>query len=181
MEAVLNRLKNARAVRLLVVSDSHGRTDGIASLIMQTGLPDLMLHLGDHQDPLEEIAWELDCPVLGVAGNCDHWLPADSLPENRLVILAGRRFFLTHGHRYHVKSGLESLIQTAVQDPWQADFILFGHTHRQWIRQMVQGDKTIFVINPGSAFPGREGPHGIWIDITAEKIRIDPLPDLQRS
>ncbi len=181
MDAQLNHLKNASAVRLLVVSDSHGRLDGITSLIQHTGLPDLLLHLGDHQNPLEEIARELDCPVLGVAGNCDHWQPAANLPDNRLVILAGRRFFLTHGHRYQVKSGLDSLLQTAIQDPWRADFILFGHTHQQWIRQLVQEDRKIFVLNPGSAYPGRVGPQGIWIDISAGKIRIDLLPDLQGS
>ncbi|MDD2457106.1 MAG: YfcE family phosphodiesterase [Eubacteriales bacterium] len=180
MDAVLNHLESASAVRLLVVSDSHGRTDGIATLIQQTGLPDLLIHLGDHQDPLEEIAWELDCPVLGVAGNCDHWQPAANLPENRLIILAGQRFFLTHGHRYQVKSGLNALIQTAVQDPWRADFILFGHTHQQRIQHLVQGDRPVVVINPGSAYPGREGPHGVWIDLAEGKIRIDPLPDSQR-
>ena len=180
MDQVLEQLKKADVMRLLLVSDSHGRTDGIASLIQQTGQPDLILHLGDHQEPLEEIAWEMDCPVLGVAGNCDHFLSTADLPDNRLIILAGWRFFLTHGHRYHVKSGLQHLCQVATQDPWCADFILFGHTHRQLVRQQVQDDRDLYLINPGSAFPGREGPQGIWLVLSDGKFQITPLPDLQR-
>lgn len=180
MDQTLERLKTADQVHLLIVSDSHGHTDGIASLIQQTGLPDLILHLGDHQEPLEEITWELDCPVLGVAGNCDHSLATADLPDNRLIILAGRRFFLTHGHRYHVKNDLQNLFRIATQDPWRADFILFGHTHRQLVRQLFSDGREIYLLNPGSAFPGREGPQGIWLDLSDGKIRIDPLPDLQR-
>lgn len=180
MNQLLKRLEVAEEVRLLLVSDSHGRTDGITSLLSQTGQPDLILHMGDHQDPLEEIAWETDCPVLGVAGNCDHVLLYPDLPDNRLVILAGRRFFLTHGHRYHVKSSLQQVFQIAVRDPWRADFILFGHTHRQLVQQQAQDGREIYLLNPGSAFPGREGPQGIWLVLSDGKIRIDPLPDLQR-
>jgi putative phosphoesterase len=180
MDQTLEHLKTADVVRLLLVSDSHGHTDGIASLIQRTGLPDLILHMGDHQDPLEEIAWEMECPVLGVAGNCDHFKSTADLPDNRLIILAGWRFFLTHGHHYHVKSGLQHLFQVAAQDPWRADFIVFGHTHRQLVRQYEQDGRTVYLINPGSAFPGREGPQGIWLELSEGKIRMDPLPDPQR-
>ncbi len=180
MEPLLQHLQAAPALRLLVVSDSHGRIDGILDLLARTGQPDLILHLGDHQDPLDEIAWATDCPVLGVAGNCDSWPAAGSLPDQRLVILAGRRFFLAHGHRYQVKNSCGLLVRTAVEAPFQADVILFGHTHHQMVHQQTVSGRPVWLANPGSAFPGRGGPQGIWLEVSPDEIRLDLLPDSQR-
>ena len=177
---VIDHLRDAKNLRLLLVSDSHGRTDGIASLLQQTGQPDLILHLGDHQDPVEDISMEMECPVLGVSGNCDHWPTSGPLPEQRLVVLAGRRFFMTHGHRYHVKSSLSQIVQVAANPPWRAEFILFGHTHHRMIQQRTIEGNPVWLINPGSSFPGHHGPQGIWLEISDQKIRIDPLPSLQK-
>lgn len=178
VEQALARVNDHRHARLLVVSDSHGRTDGIERIMAQFDRIDLILHLGDHQSRLAEIELEFDCPVLGVAGNCDHDYSTGQLPTERLTTIAGHRVFMTHGHHYHVKQGYDQLLNTAAAPPYLADLICFGHTHHQLYLEKYHAGRRIRLINPGSCYPDRHGPHGLAIIIEHEKILIEPLLDL---
>jgi putative phosphoesterase len=177
VEMILDRLRTSRQVTMLIVSDSHGRTDGIGRLLAQIDRPDLILHLGDHQDPVAEIELEFECPVLGVAGNCDHGFSISPLPAERLIVIAGFRIFMTHGHRYQVKQGLDHLVHTAVKPPFSADLICFGHTHHQLDLEKFVAGRYVRLLNPGSCYPDHRGPHGILVDINCDKISIRTLPD----
>jgi putative phosphoesterase len=179
LEAVLARLATADRRGLLVVSDSHGRTDGMVCLAKPVRPFDLVLHLGDLQDDPAEIALELACPVLSVRGNCDTGPVAQNLPDERRVQLGGLWFFLTHGHTCHVKTGLECLLQTALTGSRRPDVVIYGHTHQRRIVRRIVADRPVWLLNPGPAYPGRGGPPGLLLILNARQITIMPLPDLQ--
>ncbi|MDD2533705.1 MAG: metallophosphoesterase family protein [Eubacteriales bacterium] len=172
---VLARLQKSNTARVLLVSDSHTRTDGITQLLAQIERPDLILHCGDHQDPLEQIEWLTDLPVIGVLGNCDAPFSHEDLPIQRLLNIAGVSIFMTHGHRYDVKHRLDLLFKTAFSTPYQANIVCFGHTHDLLAIEHKQNNHRGWVFNPGSSYPGRHGAEGILLVIVDKQISYQTL------
>lgn len=111
-------------MKLLVFSDSHGVVMYMESAV-RAHRPDMVLHLGDCVEDFQALrALFPDLPMDHVPGNCDYG--ADG-PATKLLTLSGARIFMTHGHRYGVKSGYLRAIYAAREQ--QADLLLFGHTH----------------------------------------------------
>lgn len=115
---------------------------------IESGRPDLILHLGDGGRDLDGIRSRFPGIKLeAVCGNCDL---SSGLPEVLDLTVCGVRLFLTHGHLYGVKSNLNRLLYAAEERGAQA--VLFGHTHRALVTEA--GGLT--VINPGSCgYPPR--------------------------
>lgn len=144
-------------MKILVISDTHGYI-GDAVEAIENEKCDYCIHLGDMAGDCEEL--ELIFPrqkFIFVKGNNDFFLKSSQFPDERIFELGGKRFFVCHGHKYHVKSGLSLLKSKAVQN--SADIILYGHTHRAYLET-----EPIVVMNPGSA-----GSYGI---ITIENGEI---------
>ncbi len=105
-------------------------------------MPDVVLHLGDHQSDAEDLSYAFEnIKFYSVTGNCD-FSPETS--DFYTLLLGGTRIFMTHGHLYGVKSGLERLLAKGKQA--NAQIILFGHTHQQMLKQQDE----IWIMNPGS-------------------------------
>lgn len=129
-------------MRVLVVSDSHGRVDNMIRAVERMQ-PDYVLHLGDCQRDLEKLRREFpELPMEGVPGNCD-WGSYDQ-PE-RLIELGGVRILMLHGHTRNVKSSPMAAMYAARE--YGAQVLLFGHTHRP----LVDNDGTLLTLNPGAA------------------------------
>lgn len=129
-------------MRVLVVSDSHGRTDNLIRAVELTH-PDHVLHLGDCQRDLEQLRRSFPMlPMEGVPGNCDYG--SCDQPE-RLIELDGVRILLLHGHTRGVKQDVLRAVWAARE--CGAQVLLFGHTHRP----MVDNDGTLLVLNPGAS------------------------------
>ena len=108
--------------------------------------PDAVFHLGDCERDTQRLEKEFpDLPLYRVCGNCDRE-PVN--PEVLQLTLDGVKFFLTHGHRYSVKSTLDALLNAAYFAG--ADMVRFGHTHRA-VSETMQG---LYVVNPGTAGVG---------------------------
>ena len=128
-------------MKIIVLSDSHGDTQALLTAVAREQ-PDLIIHLGDFiQDcaVLEQMYPQI--PLRKVAGNCDGY--SDGILK-QVFDWGGRRIFMTHGHRYHVKLGEEYLIQTAREAG--ANLVLYGHTHSAVYRE----EGRMVIINPGS-------------------------------
>lgn len=174
----LTRLAAQPEVNVLVFADSHGSSDFILRMIACHPTADLVIHLGDHCDLLSELALDDLMPITGVAGNCDGWA-GRHLPAEQLLILAGRRVFLTHGHLFDVKHQLKSIVQIAAGEPYCADIILFGHTHRQLERRIKYQGRNIVLINPGSSHISFYGhpASAAWLQITPDHVTSELLLD----
>lgn len=128
-------------MRVLLVSDSHGRDRNIEKAILRTDPLDLLIHLGDiegSEDYLEDIA---PCPVEMIAGNNDFF---SRLPRERILRIGNHNVLLTHGHNYYVNFGYDRLQEAAQKR--DCDYAFFGHIHRP----VYDADGTVTVVNPGS-------------------------------
>ncbi|AQS60046.1 metallophosphoesterase family protein [Desulforamulus ferrireducens] len=128
-------------MRILVVSDTHGRLAPVYHVLQELGEIDLILHAGDHYLDADELAYTLEIPARGVMGNCD--FPGDG-PLEDLLEVAGHKIYLTHGHRLGVKGDIEMVLARAKK--MGAKVAIYGHTHIADHRIIDD----ILVLNPGS-------------------------------
>ncbi|MBL4951203.1 metallophosphoesterase [Neobacillus sp. YIM B02564] len=124
--------------KVLIVSDSHGLTKELEVIRERHSQEvDLFIHCGDSQLMPDHKAIT---GYLTVAGNCDFGdYPLELFPN-----IAGKKFYITHGHHYSVKSSLMKLKFKAQEV--NADIVCFGHSH---VLGAEVVDGTLFV-NPGS-------------------------------
>ena len=127
-------------MKILVMSDSHGMKNAMLGVVSHES-PDMILHLGDSDKDCSVLKLEYpDIPLRTVRGNCDR--SSDGLDIDEFV-LCGKRFIMTHGDKFHVKTGLSAITDYATARG--ADILLFGHTHSQHFS--TKDNMTI--INPG--------------------------------
>jgi len=125
-----------------LISDTHG----LVRPQVHTALAgvELILHAGDvgGQDILDEL--RLIAPVEAVFGNTDP-PGAPDLPQAIERSFGGIRVHVSHGHE------LGRPRPEQVAERYDADVVIYGHTHRQVIARF--GSR--IVINPGAAGPRR--------------------------
>ena len=131
-----------------VVSDTHGIVLPVA-YSLQRNKVDIVLHLGDDSEDVKKIEQITGMEVYAVAGNCDK--NPNDIPEELVLEIRRKKFFLTHGHKYNVDNGIDEIVEKAKE--LGADYALFGHTHVH-LREKVDG---ITVLNPGSTTMPRQG------------------------
>lgn len=103
-------------MKILVVSDSHGRIDNLKQVIRKEA-PDKILHMGDIMGDLEELQAFAGVDVVAVRGNCDGFC---ALPLDRVVDINGHKIFMTHGHAYGVNWGIGELRAVAREKECEA-------------------------------------------------------------
>ena len=136
-------------MRILVISDSHGRTSKIEQAIESQSEAKHIFFLGDCVRDIEDYPFIYpDRTFHIVSGNCDFGSLCKSEDS---VVLGGKKILFTHGHHLSVKGGIARLRQTAKQQG--ADIVLFGHTHIA-TKEYADG---IHFVNPGSLSSAREG------------------------
>jgi len=133
--------RKVTGLKLLVFSDSHGEIRYMRQAL-ERERPDRVLHLGDVTRDADRLRTLFpDMPMEQVRGNCD--LSGD-YPEQRELLLGGRRLWMLHGHAYRVKLGLGALLSEARARG--VDAVFFGHTHQPTCFL----DGQLWVMNPGS-------------------------------
>ncbi|WP_066292701.1 metallophosphoesterase family protein [Bacillus sp. FJAT-29937] len=149
-------------MRLLIVSDSHGLTDELTEIKEHSMEIDKLIHCGDSE-------LESDHPSLEgytvVRGNCDF---DKAFPEEHVEVIGGHKVFITHGHRYAVKSTLLNLSLRAKEVG--AKIVCFGHSH--YLGAEMIDD--ILYINPGSIRQprGRKEKTYVIMDIEKDEINL---------
>ncbi len=88
--------KDRDKMRILIVSDTHGKHDNLQKIFLTEEAFDLMLHLGDAEGGYEDILSLTPCPLHIVAGNMDG---LSGLPEEKMLTLDGYRVWMRHGHQ----------------------------------------------------------------------------------
>lgn len=136
-------------MKILVFSDSHGRTIDMYGLIEQES-PDAVIHLGDHYEDACDLRRSYpDIPVYAVRGNNDFEPDA---PLTSVIAPEGVRMYLTHGHRDRVGWTDTGLVSTHAAENGCV-LALYGHTH---LRNDVR-ENGVRVMNPGSISMPRSG------------------------
>lgn len=141
-------------LRILIMSDSHGRNENVELAIAQVreeiGEFQMLIHLGDVGDA-REIESLAGVPCYIVRGNTDY----DARLLNTNVIEAGgHRIFATHGHLYQVDMRLDLLRFAALEN--DCDIAMYGHTH---VPYLEEDPDDITILNPGSISKPRQADH----------------------
>lgn len=134
-------------MRLLVLSDSHGRKNLLLKAVELHPEADAVIFLGDGERDVEFIK-ELhpEIKLYAVCGNCDF---GSFLPPFILEKFGGKTVFAAHGHNESVKYSLNVLKQKALS--CRASIALYGHTHVP----DTTFENGIWYVNPGSVSVGR--------------------------
>lgn len=127
-------------MKICICSDSHGNSVGLQDAL-EIERPQVLLFLGDGERDFRDVDIPGGTRVISVAGNCDYMSPE---PPWRLIELAGKRIFFTHGHTFGVKFGTERLLARGKEAG--ADLVLHGHTHQM----DVQEADGMILLCPGS-------------------------------
>lgn len=128
-------------MKILIISDTHGRHGNLEAVIEKEQPFDMMIHLGDVEGGEDYIQALVDCEVKMIAGNNDFYT---RLPQECEFEVEGLRIFMTHGHQYSVHRGVDRLAQVAREKG--ADIVMFGHIHMPVLETNVD----TMVLCPGS-------------------------------
>ena len=136
-------------MRILVISDSHGRHSAVEAAIESQPSAKHVFFLGDCLKDIEYFdAFFPDRTFHKVRGNCDF---SSDEKEFDFITLGNRKILFTHGHGFSVKSGLTRLKSFA--HGAGADIVLYGHTH---VANTEYADG-LYLVNPGSIGHSRGG------------------------
>ena len=141
-------------MKAAVFSDTHGNTTLMVEAVRRTR-PDCIIHLGDMERDTAILQREFpEIPLYNVCGNCDI---GASAPLRDVVQLGPVKAFITHGHSYNVRWGIDSLVYAAQEAGCRV--AMYGHTHEPDCRECGG----VQVLNPGSAGKGRRPT---WAQVT---------------
>lgn len=142
-------------MKILIVSDTHGRHGNLDEVLEREGKIDMLLHLGDVEDDEHYIEAIAEYPVHMLSGNNDFF---SYLPGEKEIKIGKYKVFMTHGHGYYVSVNTKRLREAAKARG--VDIVMFGHTHKPYID--VEGD--LKVVNPGSlSYPRQEGRQASYV------------------
>lgn len=150
---------------IAVISDTHGNKSIISKIRNELKKRDVkgIIHLGDNIDDIEGLISGFKCKFYGVRGNCD----LSSFPEELVVSIGNKRFFITHGHRYGVKTGISNIFYRGKE--LGVDAVLFGHSHIK----IASKEEGMWLINPGSPSIPKDGiPSIAFIEIDNDDIKV---------
>ena len=136
-------------MKLLIVSDTHGRDEGLEQAVENEAPFDMLIHCGDVEgrEYYIEALCESDCCM--IAGNNDFFSDLDRETE---LVLCGHHILVTHGHSYGVSMDIAGLVEEA--EYRECDIVLFGHTHKP----MITRRRGVLAVNPGSlSYPRQAG------------------------
>ena len=144
-----------RRMKVLIVSDTHGRHGNYRKALEESGGFDVLIHLGDVEGGEDYIMASVNCEKHVIKGNNDFY---SKLPKEDVFYLNGKKIFITHGHDYHVAFETERIERAGRERG--ADVVMFGHTHRPYLDV---GDDVV-LLNPGSlSYPRHDGRKGSYM------------------
>lgn len=148
-------------MKILVISDTHGRQDNLVKVLKKIRNFDLLIHAGDVEGREEEIENLSPAPCVFVRGNNDY---EPGLRNEEIVYVEhSHHIYVTHGHRQAVYFNTKKIKEVAKKR--RCDIAIYGHTHRPVIDT---SDPDVTVLNPGSlTYPRQENrlPSFLVIDI----------------
>ncbi len=135
-------------MKILVMSDSHGRDEYVYSIIAENMDADVIIHLGDGPNDIDNTQLPT-AKIFKVRGNCDFNF---TLPTQLFEDIGGYKFSITHGHEFGVKQGLGAYLSNAKVN--NCNIALYGHTHIPFYEER----DGVHLFNPGAV---RSASYGV--------------------
>lgn len=147
-------------MKILIVSDTHGRDSGLEEAVERETPFDMLVHCGDVEGREIFIEALADGPCCMVYGNNDFYT---NLPKEVIIEIAGKRALVTHGHYYGIAYSFEHLISAAKSQ--RCEIVMFGHIHTPVLKE----ENGVLLINPGSlALPRQSGHEKSYAVLTTD-------------
>ena len=147
-----------------IISDTHRYVYSIEKIMKKMNDVDMIIHLGDNVEDVIEIKKYFKRKIIYVKGNCDFY---SEVPNDIIETIEGKKFLITHGHRYEVKYNIDKLKERAHE--LGVDIVLYGHTHVS----LITYEDGIWFVNPGSPSISRDGFNSVAI-IEIKNGKINP-------
>ena len=146
-------------MKVIVVSDSHGKVSAIQAVLEQYPQAELFLHCGDIEAEPQQYP-----QLVTVRGNNDIFY---DYPEERVVTVGKHRIYVVHSHQFMYSRRVEQLAQKAKS--LACDIVCYGHTHIA-AYEVVDG---VHVLNPGSLWRSRDGRGPSYAVVELEGDNVD--------
>lgn len=139
-------------MRLLLVSDTHGKTEKLAGLLeTYKNSVAYVCHMGDYSSDLSRFEKKYpNLKMVYVNGNTDYAFYGQVEETISVEPKEGtlKKILVVHGHKFGVKTSYDRLLYYAKEK--QVHGVFFGHTHKAAC--FLQDG--VFCMNPGSlVFP----------------------------
>lgn len=151
-------------MKVAVAADTHGRIEGLKKQLI-ADRPAHLFFAGDFLSDSRRLTHHLGIDSDAVLGNCDRKIAGD---WEKVIELAGKRFYIVHGHQFGVKGSLNTLFYRGQE--LGVDAVIFGHTHVACCEQVAG----MWMLNPGSASRPRKGKMASYIMLNIEGPAIEP-------
>ncbi|MGL5978623.1 MAG: metallophosphoesterase family protein [Erysipelotrichaceae bacterium] len=148
-------------MKIVLVSDSHGKTGALLDVLESHPNADLYLHAGD----LETQSVGLETFHI-VQGNNDYY---SDFPDMLSFASPMGELGLLHSHQFFPFKREAELVRVAKQKGWR--IVCYGHTHIKMCKE-VDG---VWLINPGSLFYNRDAsaPCYAILEIQESKLEVE--------
>ena len=144
-------------MKLIVFSDSHGKTDTLRRIMRTHADAHAFLHFGDGAPSFLALCRELTLAGFAVKGNCDFFTGDYPLEKSMTLTFDGVKLFLTHGDSYGVNFSTTRLALAAKEQGCK--IALYGHTHvgeETYLPPLDETDTPLYIMNPGSTDKPRD-------------------------
>jgi len=152
-------------MKLVIVSDNHGRIDVLKQIVLAHPDADAYIHCGDSELSKDQIE-----PFITVNGNNDRYY---THPELLVLPMGQFKILLLHGHQMNLFKRLDLLTHKAHQ--LGCKIACYGHTH---IFSVVT-KSGVTMINPGSLYYNRDGTTAsyavAYVDKQGNVERVDRI------
>jgi len=124
----------------------------------------MIVHLGDCISDIQTIKAKFpQYEYEYVPGNCDF---SYTVPEEKMIEVAGKKILLTHSFQYDTYRNLTTLYKNTENSG--ADIVLFGHTHEPF-----EGKQNgILYLNPGCISRPRSKDIETYLELTIESGKV---------
>ena len=153
-------------MKLLVISDTHGRIEPISAVIDRMDDIDMLIHLGDYEQDAEILAERHGLDLISVPGNMDGCMRLEK--GEKILETEYGKILLTHGHLRDARWSEDRLVYAALEKGCKAVF--YGHTHCSLYTRTEEG---ITVLNPGSTSLPRDGRPPSYAIVRTSEERLE--------
>lgn len=148
-------------MKIIVVSDSHGRDERLDEVLQLERDADCYIHCGDIEAP------EDSYPMYHIVkGNNDYFY---DYPDKIILPAKHHRILVMHGNQFSYMRRLERMAVYAKKEG--CDIFCYGHTHVAALDQ-ING---VMMLNPGSLWRSRDGrgPSYAILSVEDDQVRAE--------
>lgn len=145
-------------MKIIVVSDSHGKAGILEQLVDIHRDADMFLHCGDIEDaPADHPMYQI------VLGNNDFFF---DLPSALVATAQAHKIYMTHGHLLPFHRRHKELVKKAKEHG--CDIACYGHSHIAVLEELDD----VLIVNPGSLWRSRDsrGPSYAILEVSEQGV-----------